>query len=207
MLAGLRWPRRSRWARSWRSSSTSATAGRTRSRPAVADQVAAALALARLTGWDQILSEQHAYLDDFWAGADVEVTGDPEIQQAVRFALFQVLQSAARAEVRPVAAKGLTGPGYDGHTFWDTETFVLPVLTYTQPTAAADVLRWRHSVLPLARERASDLGLKGAAFPWRTIDGQECSGYWPARHRCVPHQRGHRGRGYQLHSRDRGREV
>jgi alpha,alpha-trehalose phosphorylase len=110
----------------------------------------------------------------------VEVTGDPEIQQAVRFALFQVLQSAARAEVRPVAAKGLTGPGYDGHTFWDTETFVLPVLTYTQPTAAADVLRWRHSVLPLARERASDLGLKGAAFPWRTIDGQECSGYWPA---------------------------
>ena len=152
----------------------------TRSRPAVADQVAAALALARLTGWDQILSEQHAYLDNFWAGADVEVTGDPEIQQAVRFALFQVLQSAARAEVRPVAAKGLTGPGYDGHTFWDTETFVLPVLTYTQPTAAADVLRWRHSVLPLARERASDLGLKGAAFPWRTIDGQECSGYWPA---------------------------
>ena len=134
----------------------------TRSRPAVADQVAAALALARLTGWDQILSEQHAYLDDFWAGADVEVTGDPEIQQAVRFALFQVLQSAARAEVRPVAAKGLTGPGYDGHTFWDTETFVLPVLTYTQPTAAADVLRWRHSVLPLARERASTWGSRGS---------------------------------------------
>jgi alpha,alpha-trehalose phosphorylase len=152
----------------------------TRSRPAVHDQVAAALALARLTGWEQLLAEQRAYLDDFWAGADVEVTGDPEIQQAVRFALFQVLQAAARAEERPVAAKGLTGPGYDGHTFWDTETFVLPVLTYTQPAAAADVLRWRHSVLPLARERAADLGLKGAAFPWRTIDGQECSGYWPA---------------------------
>src|SRR5579875_3043298 len=151
-----------------------------RSRPAVHDQVAAGLALARLTGWDQLLAEQRAFLDDFWAGADVEVVGDPEIQQAVRFALFQVLQSGVRSEGRPIAAKGLTGPGYDGHTFWDTETFVLPVLNFTQPDAAADALRWRHSVLPLARERASDLGLKGAAFPWRTIDGQECSGYWPA---------------------------
>jgi alpha,alpha-trehalose phosphorylase len=152
----------------------------TRSRPAVHDQVAAALALARLTGWDRLLAEQRAFLDDFWAGADVEVVGDPEIQQAVRFALFQVLQSGARAENRPIAAKGLTGPGYDGHTFWDTETFVLPVLNFTQPAAAADALRWRYSVLPLARERAADLGLRGAAFPWRTIDGQECSGYWPA---------------------------
>jgi alpha,alpha-trehalose phosphorylase len=151
-----------------------------RSRPAVLDQVSAALALAKLTGWEQLLAEQRAFLDDFWAGADVEVVGDPEIQQAVRFALFHVLQSGARAETRPIAAKGLTGPGYDGHTFWDTETFVLPVLNFTSPAASADALRWRHSVLPLARERATDLGLKGAAFPWRTIDGQECSGYWPA---------------------------
>jgi alpha,alpha-trehalose phosphorylase len=151
-----------------------------RSRPAVHDQVAAAMALARLTGWERLLAEQRSYLDNFWDGADVEVQGDPEIQQAVRFALFQVLQSGARAEVRPIAAKGLTGPGYDGHTFWDTETFVLPVLTYTHPRAAADVLRWRQAVLPLARMRAADLGLKGAAFPWRTIRGQECSGYWPA---------------------------
>src|ERR1700759_3530423 len=152
----------------------------TRSRPAVHDQVAAALALAKLTGWDQLLAEQRAFLDAFWAGADVEGVGAPEIQQAVRFALFQVLQSAVRAENRPVAAKGLTGPGYDGHTFWDTETFVLPVLNFTQPAAAADALRWRYSVLPLARERASDLGLRGGAFPWRTIDGQECSGRPPA---------------------------
>jgi alpha,alpha-trehalose phosphorylase len=151
-----------------------------RSRPAVHDQVAAALALAKLTGWEQLLAEQRSYLDEFWAGADVEVEGDPEIQQAVRFALFHVLQSGARAEVRPIAAKGLTGPGYDGHTFWDTETFVLPVLTFTHPQSAADVLRWRQSVLPEARMRAIDLGLAGAAFPWRTIRGQECSGYWPA---------------------------
>ncbi|HJV08321.1 MAG TPA: glycosyl hydrolase family 65 protein, partial [Acidimicrobiales bacterium] len=73
-----------------------------------------------------------------------------------------------------------TGSGYDGHAFWDMETFVLPLLTYTFPPAAADALRWRHSILPVARERAETLGLGGAAFPWRTIAGEECSGYWPA---------------------------
>ncbi len=151
-----------------------------RSRPAVHDQVIAAMAAARLSGWDGLLQEQREYLDDFWAGADVEVEGDAEVQQAVRFGLFHVLQAGARAERRPIPAKGLTGPGYDGHTFWDTETFVLPLLTYTRPHAAADALRWRHSTLDQAKERATMLGLHGAAFPWRTIGGQECSGYWPA---------------------------
>ena len=98
----------------------------------------------------------------------------------MRFALFHTLQAGARAEQRAIGAKGLTGPGYDGHTFWDTERFVLPLLTYTAPKAAVDALRWRAQTLDLARERAHQLGLKGAAFPWRTIRGQECSGYWPA---------------------------
>ena len=151
-----------------------------RSKPALIDQVVAALAAARLTGWDGLLAEQRAYLEEFWDGADMEVDGDAEIQQAVRFGLFHILQAGARAEYRPIAAKGLTGTGYDGHTFWDTETFVLPVLMYTQPSAAADALRWRHSVLPQAKRHAADLGLAGAAFPWRTIRGQETSGYWPA---------------------------
>jgi alpha,alpha-trehalose phosphorylase len=151
-----------------------------RTRPALHDQVVAALAGANLTGWEGLLAEQRAYLDEFWAGADVELDGDPEVQQAVRFGLFHILQSAARAEQRPVPAKGLTGPGYDGHTFWDTETFVLPVLMYTQPDAAADVLRWRQLTLPIALDRARELGLEGAAFPWRTLRGWEASGYWPA---------------------------
>ena len=103
-----------------------------------------------------------------------------ELQQAVRFALFHTLQAGERGEQRPIPAKGLTGPGYDGHTFWDTEAFVLPLLTYSRPRAVADALRWRHSTLDLARERARSLGLRGAAFPWRTIHGEECSGYWPA---------------------------
>jgi alpha,alpha-trehalose phosphorylase len=151
-----------------------------RSTSALRDQVAAALTGARHTGLRRLLAEQRAYLDEFWDGADVRVEGDPELQQAVRFALFHVLQTGARGERRCLPAKGLTGPGYDGHTFWDTEAYVLPVLTYTQPQAAADALRWRHSTLELAKERAATLGLRGAAFPWRTIAGEECSGYWPA---------------------------
>ncbi len=151
-----------------------------RSVPSLRDQVAAALIGARRSGFDGLLREQRDYLTDFWDTADVVIEGDPDLQQAIRFGLFHVLQSGARAERRAIPAKGLTGPGYDGHTFWDTEGFVLPVLTYTHPHAAADALRWRHSTLWLARERAAALGLRGAAFPWRTIRGQECSGYWPA---------------------------
>jgi alpha,alpha-trehalose phosphorylase len=151
-----------------------------RSLPAVRDQAFAALSGAKLAGWDGLVTGQRAYLDAFWDRADVEVEGDIEIQQAVRFGMFHVLQAGARGEDRAIPAKGLTGPGYDGHVFWDTESFVLPVLTFTAPDAAASALRWRHSILPTARERAVQLGLRGAAFPWRTIAGQECSGYWPA---------------------------
>jgi alpha,alpha-trehalose phosphorylase len=151
-----------------------------RSLPAVRDQVEAALAGARSTGWQGLCDEQREYLDAFWARADVEIDGDAEIQQAVRFALFHVLQAGARAEQRAIPSKGLTGSGYDGHSFWDTEGFVLPLLTLTSPDSVAEALRWRQATLPAARDRASQLGLKGAAFPWRTIDGSEGSGYWPA---------------------------
>jgi alpha,alpha-trehalose phosphorylase len=151
-----------------------------RSQSALRDEVAAALAEARHTGWDGLVAGQQSYLDEFWGRADVELDGDTELQQALRFALFHTLQAGARAERRAIPAKGLTGPGYDGHTFWDAERFILPVLTYAAPQAAGDALRWRHSTLDLARDRAAQLGLAGAVFPWRTIRGQECSGYWPA---------------------------
>jgi alpha,alpha-trehalose phosphorylase len=151
-----------------------------RSLPAVRDQVEGALVEARHAGWDELLAGQREQLDDFWARADVELEGDLEIQQAVRFGLFHTMQAGARAERRAIPAKGLTGPGYDGHAFWDTETFVLPLLTYSVPSAAAAALNWRHSILPLARERAHTLNLRGAALPWRTIAGEECSAYWPA---------------------------
>ena len=144
------------------------------------DQVDASLESAVAEGFEGLAASQRQYLDDYWAVADVELEGDPDIQQALRFALFNLLQASARAETRAIAAKGLTGPGYDGHAFWDTESFVLPMLSYTRPEAARDALIWRHTTLDLARERARVLGLRGAAFPWRTIHGEECSGYWPA---------------------------
>jgi alpha,alpha-trehalose phosphorylase len=151
-----------------------------RTLPALVDQVEAALRGALHTGWDGLVSGQREWLDDFWEGADVELDGNEHIQQALRFGIFHGMQAAARAERRAIPAKGLTGPGYEGHAFWDTEAFVLPLLTYTLPDAAKSALRWRHAILPLARERARVLGLSGAAFPWRTIHGEECSAYWPA---------------------------
>jgi trehalose/maltose hydrolase-like predicted phosphorylase len=151
-----------------------------RSRPALHDQVCGAVAGARYTGWQGLLDAQREFLDEYWDCADVEVEGDPVCQQAVRFGLFHVLQASARAERRAIPGKGLTGTGYDGHAFWDTEGFVLPVLTYTAPAAAADALRWRSTTLDMARARAKELDLRGAAFPWRTIHGEECSAYWPA---------------------------
>ena len=152
----------------------------TRSLEAVRDQVWAALSSARQAGWDGLVAAQGADLAKFWDQADVELDGDAEIQQAVRFSLFHVLQAGARGEDRPIPAKGLTGPGYDGHAFWDTESFVLPMLTLIAPDAAASALRWRQKTLPAAQQRAAELGFAGAAFPWRTITGQEASGYWPA---------------------------
>jgi alpha,alpha-trehalose phosphorylase len=151
-----------------------------RSVPALRDQVAAALAEARHSGWEKLLRSQREFLDHYWEGTDVELEGDAELQQAVRFGLFHTLMAGARGEGRAIPAKGLTGPGYDGHCFWDTEAYVLPLLSYAMPHAAAEALRWRLATIEAARERAQVLGLKGAAFPWRTISGRECSAYWPA---------------------------
>jgi alpha,alpha-trehalose phosphorylase len=151
-----------------------------RSAGALREQAEGALTTAVETGWDELTEAQRRYLAEFWARADVELDGDPAVQQGVRFGLFHLLQASAHAEQRPIAAKGLTGTGYAGHAFWDTEGFVLPVLTATVPHAAADALRWRRSTLPVALQWARTLRLRGAAFAWRTINGEECGGYWPA---------------------------
>jgi alpha,alpha-trehalose phosphorylase len=151
-----------------------------RSVPAMRDQVSAALSQARHTGWDELVAAQGQYLDDFWERADVELDGDAELQQAIRFGLFHALQASARGEGRAIPAKGLTGPGYDGHTFWDTEAYVLPLLCYAAPEAAAEALGWRLATIDKARARARELGLAGATFPWRTISGAETGAYWPA---------------------------
>ncbi len=145
----------------------------------LAADVQESLDRARALGFEALALRQRAALDAVWERADIELDGDPEIQHALHYALFQLHQNAACAAGHAIPAKGLTGPGYNGHTFWDTEIFLLPVLTYCAPHHAEDMLRWRASTLPKAQARAGRLGLRGAAFPWRTIAGEECSGYLP----------------------------
>ncbi|WP_278235002.1 glycosyl hydrolase family 65 protein [Isoptericola sp. AK164] len=125
-------------------------------------------------------ADQRAWLDAFWERSDVEVGGQQEIQQAVRWNLFQLAQATARAEGSGVPAKGLTGSGYGGHYFWDTEIYVLPFLTYTSPRFARNALRVRYHMLDAARRRATELSQRGALFPWRTINGEEASAYYAA---------------------------
>ncbi len=151
-----------------------------RSITSVREELSATLTTARHVGWDALVATQRAELDAYWADADVEIDGDDQLQQALRFALFHLFQATARAEGRAIAGKALTGTGYEGHAFWDTETFVLQVMTAVRPEITRHALGWRHSTLGEAHERARRLDLRGAAFPWRTITGAECSGYWPA---------------------------
>lgn len=151
-------------------------------------EVDATLDRAVAGGVAAAVADQRRYLDAFWARADVEVEVDPgsgggppgELQQTVRWNLFQVLCAAARADGRGVAAKGLTGQAYEGHSFWDTEIYVVPFLTYTCPEVAANLLRFRHGMLDHARARAAEMRQAGAMFPWRTITGEEASAYYAA---------------------------
>jgi len=131
-------------------------------------------------GFGALMESQQQYMADFWQRSDIELTGDPKIQQAIRFNLFHILQATARAEGAGVPAKGLTGHGYEGHYFWDTEIYVLPFLLYTAPRIAKNLLKFRHSMLDKARKRAQEVNQKGALFPWRTINGEEASAYYAA---------------------------
>ncbi len=131
-------------------------------------------------GVEQQFAEQRTWLDAYWARSDVEIVGQPAVQQAVRWNLFQLAQATARAEQSGVPAKGVSGSGYGGHYFWDTEIYVLPFLSYTSPKMARSALRFRYNMLDAARRRAQDLAQSGALFPWRTINGEEASAYYAA---------------------------
>jgi alpha,alpha-trehalose phosphorylase len=132
-------------------------------------------------GFEELLAGQQEYLDDFWRRSDVEVSGaHPKGQQLIHWNLFQIIQASGRAEGAGIPAKGLTGQGYEGHYFWDTEIYVFPFLIYTAPRIARNLLRFRYSLLDKARQRAREVNQKGALFPWRTITGEEASAYYAA---------------------------
>ncbi|MGG3283410.1 glycoside hydrolase family 65 protein [Paenibacillus solani] len=133
------------------------------------------------TSFEDLLAEQAEYLNDYWKSADVVIQNDDQLQEGIRFNLFQLLQSAGRDKHSNISAKGLSGEGYEGHYFWDTEIYMFPVFLMTQPDIARQLLLYRYSTLEQARDRAREMGHRqGALFPWRTISGTECSSFFPS---------------------------
>ena len=139
-------------------------------------------------GFDDLVTGQKEFMADFWRHSDIHILGNEsasgrdkcELQQAMRWNLFQILQASGRAEGTGIPAKGLSGQAYEGHYFWDIEIYVMPFLTYTAPRVARNLLLFRHSKLEHARQRARELNQKGALFPWRTINGEEASAHYAA---------------------------
>jgi len=139
------------------------------------------LAQARAAGFTALQLGQQQYLAAFWQQADVQIAGDDALQQGMHFNQFHLLQSVGRDGKTNIAAKGVTGEGYEGHYFWDTEIYIFPFFLYSKPEIARKLLEYRHAGLAQARERARQMAhAKGALYPWRTIAGEECSAYFPA---------------------------
>ncbi|MEM1282169.1 MAG: glycosyl hydrolase family 65 protein [Chlamydiota bacterium] len=135
---------------------------------------------AMSAGFDLLLIEHRKHWEQYWKETDIQIEGDDRAQQGLRFSLFHIYQSVGKSGERGISAKGLTGQGYEGHYFWDTEIYVIPTLLYTQPEIAKNLLIVRHSMLQHAKEHAKTLSQKGALFAWRTITGEPASAYFPA---------------------------
>jgi alpha,alpha-trehalose phosphorylase len=146
----------------------------------LSDRCSRTLQRAEEDGVEHLMTVQREWLDEFWSNADIELRGDDKAQQALRWNLFQLAQASARTQEQGIAAKGVTGGGYDGHYFWDTEVYVAPFLAYTMPEAARKILRYRWNLLDAARLRAREMSQVGALYPWRTINGEEASAYYAA---------------------------
>lgn len=124
--------------------------------------------------------KQLEFLNKYWVNADIKIDGDPLLQEGIRFNLFHLLQSSGRDSVSNIAAKGLSGEGYEGHYFWDTEIYMFPMFLMTNPEIAKQLLLYRYTILEQAKVHANEMGhAKGALFPWRTITGTECSSFFP----------------------------
>ena len=148
--------------------------------PGLGGQVHDTLDRAAAHGYHGVARAHAAHVATFWRRADVEVQGAPDVQLGVRFNLFQLLQATAGTDGLGVPAKGVTGRGYEGHYFWDTEIYVVPALVHLMPERARALLEARCAMLPAARDRAQELGHRGALFAWRTINGTDASAWYAA---------------------------
>lgn len=129
----------------------------------------------------QFYQKQEEYLTAYWENCRVEIEGDSESNTSIRYSLYQIIQSVGKDHYSNVAPKGLSGDGYEGQYFWDSEMYIQPFFTITNPCLSRTLLEYRYMCLDLARENALILGHRqGALYPWRTITGRECSGYFPS---------------------------
>ena len=129
-----------------------------------------ALEAAERIGVESLLAEQRSEWARRWSAADIRIEGDPDLQRAVRFSLFHLMASVADRPQAALGARGLSGPGYRGHVFWDTDVFVLPFLAATHPPAAGALVGYRVARLAAARSAAARMGFEGARFPWESAD-------------------------------------
>ncbi len=131
--------------------------------------------------FDDIVKESSEFWQRFWKSSEVKISGDDKLNQAIHYNLFQLTSSTGRDGRTNIPAKGLSGTGYEGHYFWDTEMYMSPFFAYTNPKIAQELIKYRHSILDASKKRARQLGVKeGALYAWRTINGEEASAYYPA---------------------------
>jgi alpha,alpha-trehalose phosphorylase len=144
-------------------------------------QVSCELEQALAIPIEELYAEQQAFLSNYWENCDVDINGDHELNIAMRYNLFALLQSVGKDQYSNICPKGLSGEGYEGHYFWDSEMYIQPFFTITNPALSKKLIEYRYETLDMAKENATLLGhKKGALYPWRTIMGKECSGYYPA---------------------------
>lgn len=141
---------------------------------------AAQACLANLPSYTTLLAAHGAVWNNLWQDCDVVIEGDSSAQIAIRYNLFQLLAAAPRHDDRvSIPAKTLTGFAYRGHVFWDTEIFIAPFLTYTQPNIARNLLSYRYHTLDGARRKAKEMGFDGAMFAWESAStGDEVTPRW-----------------------------
>jgi len=130
---------------------------------------------------EELYKKQEEYLADYWENCNVEIEGDDELNSELQYNLYQLIQSVGKDQHCNIAPRGLSGDEYEGQYFWDSEVYVQPFFTITNPSISRKLIEYRYETLNMARENARILGhSQGALYPWRTIMGRECSGYFPS---------------------------
>lgn len=141
----------------------------------------AVVARAKHSGFDSYVKQQTSLLKQFWRSSSIDISGNQALDQMVKYNMYQLFASGVDDSHFSIPAKGLTGEGYEGHYFWDTEVYMIPFFTLTNPEMAKTLLLYRYHHFKEAKQLAFNHGIqKGVKIPWRTINGDEVSPYFLA---------------------------